>query len=123
MPRGRLQAVQTATRGASTSAAPSARTTASASEQPHPSHHSSSSFPAAIPPAPVSPLVAQLRQDFRWASISQFMFTFGHAVGVDSNEWDIESLEHDLDSLGDDQVVPAVIVKLLYALTYDRKIK
>lgn len=51
------------------------------------------------------------------------MFTFGHAVGVDSNEWDIESLEHDLDSLGDDQVVPAVIVKLLYALTYDRKIK
>ncbi|KAJ9127755.1 hypothetical protein QFC24_000038 [Naganishia onofrii] len=50
------------------------------------------------------------------------MFTFGHAVGVDSNEWDIESLEHDLDSLADDQVVPAVIVKLLYALTYDRKI-
>lgn len=51
------------------------------------------------------------------------MFTFGHAIGVDNNEWDIESLEHDLDSPAEDEVVPAVIVKLLYALTYDRKIK
>ncbi|KAJ9108690.1 hypothetical protein QFC21_000010 [Naganishia friedmannii] len=124
MTRGRLEAVQTAARGTSTSAAaPSARTASAASEQPHANHHSSSSsFPPAIPPAPVSPLIAQLRQDFRWASISQFMFTFGHAIGVDSHEWDIESLEHDLDSPEEDRVVPAVIVKLLYALTYDRKI-
>ncbi|KAJ9125086.1 hypothetical protein QFC22_000039 [Naganishia vaughanmartiniae] len=50
------------------------------------------------------------------------MFTFGHAIGVDQNEWDIESLEQDLDSPAEDEVVPALIVKLLYALTYDRKI-
>ncbi|KAJ9104759.1 hypothetical protein QFC19_003900 [Naganishia cerealis] len=117
MPRGRLQAVQTAARGASTSA-PSART-ASGSEQPHANHHS---FPPATPPALVSPLVAQLRRDYRWASISQFMFTFGHAIGVENDDWDIESLEQDLDSPAQDEVVPALIVKLLYLLTYDRKI-
>jgi hypothetical protein len=118
MPRGRLQAVQTASRASSAST--SKNGTASAARQSLPPHLS---YPPAIPPASASPLVAQLRRDFRWASISQFLCSFGYAVGVSDDEGDVEALEADLDSPGTDALVPKLVVKLLYALTSDKKIK
>ncbi len=47
-----------------------------------------SEYPPALPPAPPSEAVAQLRRDYRWAAISQFLFTFGEAFGL--VDWDIE---------------------------------
>lgn len=40
------------------------------------------------PAPPPSPLVQKLRQDWRWAGISQFIWTFADAFGL--VEWDIE---------------------------------
>lgn len=34
-----------------------------------------------VPPPPPSPLVQKLRQDYRWAAISEFCFTFSDAFG------------------------------------------
>jgi hypothetical protein len=118
MPRGRLQAVQTASRASSVST--SKNGTASAARQSLPPHLA---YPPAVPPAPVSPLVAQLRRDFRWASISQFLCSFGYAVGVSDDEGDVEALEADFDSPAADVLLPKLVVKLLYALTSDRKIR
>lgn len=68
------------------------------------------------PPSP-SPLIQKLRQDWRWAGISQFLWTFSDAFGL--VDWDIEALEADLD--GDEaSMIPELLVKLLYALTYNR---
>lgn len=41
-----------------------------------------------IPPTPPSPLVQRLRTDWRWAGISQFIWTFSDAFGL--LDWDIE---------------------------------
>lgn len=41
-----------------------------------------------LPPPPPSPLVQKLRQDYRWASISQFCWTFSDAFGL--VDWDID---------------------------------
>lgn len=72
----------------------------------------------APPPLP-SPIVQKLRQDWRWAGISQFLWTFSDAFGL--IDWDIEALESDFD--GDETVIiPDIIVKLLFALTYNRQI-
>lgn len=118
MPRGRSQAVQLASRASSASI--SKNGTASAARQSLPPHLS---YPPAVPPVPSSPLVAQLRRDFRWASISQFLCSFGYAIGVSDEEGDVEALEADLDSPGADALLPKLVVKLLYALTSDKKIK
>ena len=73
-----------------------------------------------LPPPPPSPIVQTLRKDWRWAGISQFLFTFSDAFGL--VDWDIEALEADFD--GDETaVIPDVIVKHLFALTYDRKVR
>ena len=73
-----------------------------------------------LPPPPPSPLILKLRQDWRWAAISQFLWTFSDAFGL--LDWDIEELENDLD--GDEtKLLPELIAKLLYALTYNRQIK
>lgn len=115
MPRGRTEALQqTRDTSVSTSITTKNRPT---SEQPRPA------YPPAVPPPPVSPVVAQLRKDYRWASISQFLFSFGHALGVSDEEGDVDALEGDLEQERDDELVPRLIVKLLYALTYDKKIK
>jgi hypothetical protein len=41
-----------------------------------------------LPPPPPSPLIQKLRQDYRWASISQFCWTFSDAFGL--VDWDID---------------------------------
>jgi hypothetical protein len=115
MPRARNKLLQ-ATRDTSVSTTATAKNRPT-SEQPRPA------YPPAVPPPPVSPLIAQLRKDYRWASISQFLFSFGHALGVSDEEGDVEALEADLDAPVDDVLVPRLMVKLLYALTYDKKIK
>jgi hypothetical protein len=50
-------------------------------------------LPPATPNPPLSPLIQSLRRDWRWASISQFLWTFGQAAGLSS--WDIEVREVD----------------------------
>lgn len=42
---------------------------------------------------------------------------------MSDEEGDVEALEGDLDAAGDDVLVQKLLVKLLYALTYDKKIK
>jgi hypothetical protein len=84
-------------------------------------------LPLAIQPLPPSEIVASLRRDYRWAAISQFLWTFGEGVGL--IDWDIEMLEREFDSeavrlgQGEDVLIVEVITKLLYALTYDRTVK
>ncbi|KAI9634429.1 uncharacterized protein MKK02DRAFT_7781, partial [Dioszegia hungarica] len=72
-----------------------------------------------LPPPPPSPLVQRLRTDWRWAGISQFIWTFSDAFGL--LDWDIETLEAhlDKDELG---MMPDLLAKMLYALTYNRQI-
>ncbi|ORX35450.1 hypothetical protein BD324DRAFT_652578 [Kockovaella imperatae] len=71
------------------------------------------------PPPPPSPIVQKLRTDWRWAAISQFLWTFSDAFGL--VDWDIENLERDFD--GDETaLIPDLLAKLLYALTYNRQI-
>lgn len=41
-----------------------------------------------VPPPPPSPVVQRLRQDWRWAGISQFINTFSDAFGL--SDWEIE---------------------------------
>ncbi|CAK9783526.1 hypothetical protein CC85DRAFT_194526 [Cutaneotrichosporon oleaginosum] len=74
---------------------------------------------APLPPPPPSPNVQRLRQDWRWAGISQFVWTFSDAFGL--VDWDIETLEHDFDGT-ETQVIPDLIAKMLYALTWNRQI-
>ncbi|EIW72895.1 hypothetical protein TREMEDRAFT_59057 [Tremella mesenterica DSM 1558] len=71
------------------------------------------------PPSPPSPIVHKLRQDWRWAGISQFLWTFSDAFGL--LDWDIEILEADFDG-SETVLIPDLIAKLLYALTYNRQI-
>ncbi|WWC88197.1 uncharacterized protein L201_003102 [Kwoniella dendrophila CBS 6074] len=72
-----------------------------------------------LPPLPPSPIIQLLRKDWRWASISQFIWTFSDAFGL--VDWDIEALEADFD--GDEKaLIPTLIAKLLFALTYNRQI-
>ncbi|RSH88163.1 uncharacterized protein EHS24_000691 [Apiotrichum porosum] len=71
------------------------------------------------PAPPPSPLVQKLRQDWRWAGISQFIWTFADAFGL--VEWDIETLERDLDGT-EDAIIPDLVAKMLYALTWNRQI-
>ncbi|WWD18222.1 hypothetical protein CI109_102672 [Kwoniella shandongensis] len=71
------------------------------------------------PPPPPSPIVQVLRKDWRWAAISQFMWTFSDAFGL--VDWDIEALEADFD--GEEKaLIPTLVAKLLFALTYNRQI-
>ncbi|WVO13042.1 hypothetical protein L204_100651 [Cryptococcus depauperatus] len=66
-----------------------------------------------------SPIVQALRRDWRWAAVSQFILTFSDAFGL--WDWDIQALERDFD--GDEtELIPTLIVKLLFALTYNRQI-
>ncbi|WVQ85710.1 hypothetical protein IAT38_007876 [Cryptococcus sp. DSM 104549] len=72
-----------------------------------------------LPPPPPSPIILALRKDWRWAAISQFVWTFSDAFGL--VDWDIETLEKDFD--GDEQaLIPTLVAKLLFALTYNRQI-
>ncbi|WVW80486.1 hypothetical protein I302_102469 [Kwoniella bestiolae CBS 10118] len=72
-----------------------------------------------LPPLPPSPIIQTLRKDWRWAAISQFIWTFSDAFGL--VDWDIEALEADFD--GDEKtLIPTLIAKLLFALTYNRQI-
>ena len=48
----------------------------------------SKTLPPATPNPPLSPLIQILRRDWRWASISQFLWTFGQAAGLST--WDID---------------------------------
>ncbi|WRT66001.1 uncharacterized protein IL334_002952 [Kwoniella shivajii] len=74
---------------------------------------------ALLPPVPPSPIIQTLRKDWRWAAISQFVWTFSDAFGL--VDWDIENLEADFD--GDEKaLIPTLIAKLLFALTYNRQI-
>ncbi|KAH8090830.1 hypothetical protein HD553DRAFT_17843 [Filobasidium floriforme] len=77
-------------------------------------------LPPATPNPPLSPLIQSLRRDWRWASISQFLWTFGQAAGLSS--WDIDLFEADLDSPEPDVLVPETVVKFLYTLTYDKTV-
>lgn len=43
---------------------------------------------ALVAPPPPSPLIITLRKDWRWAAISQFIWTFSDAFGL--IDWDIE---------------------------------
>lgn len=45
-------------------------------------------LPPALPNVAISPSIELLRRDWRWASISQFLFTFGQAAGLST--WDID---------------------------------
>ncbi|KAK8865602.1 hypothetical protein IAR55_000746 [Kwoniella newhampshirensis] len=74
---------------------------------------------ALSPPSPPSPIIQTLRKDWRWAAISQFMWTFSDAFGL--VDWDIEALEADFDG-EETALIPTLVAKLLFALTYNRQI-
>lgn len=110
-----------------------------------------SAVTAPVPPPPPSPIIQRLRQDWRWAGVSQFIHTFSDAFGL--SDWGIEvscplcrsamplnsaylfsflsnamwssplqALEKDFDGT-EQAMVPDLIAKLLYALTWNRQIK
>ncbi|KAF9533716.1 hypothetical protein CPB83DRAFT_405954 [Crepidotus variabilis] len=63
--------------------------------------------------------LAALRKQWRWAAFSQFFFTFSHLFAM--TDVTIADVERDL-TCNTRQVIPRVMQRLLYTLSYDRKV-
>ncbi|KAF5392324.1 hypothetical protein D9757_001368 [Collybiopsis confluens] len=93
-----------------------------------PSARNAASAAPSIPSEPLSALalpqslhenLAILRKHWKWAAFSQFFFTFAPMLAMD--DVTIKDVEDDL-YLGSSLVLPRIMVKLLYTLSYDRKV-
>ncbi|KAJ3734153.1 hypothetical protein DFJ43DRAFT_1130808 [Lentinula guzmanii] len=60
-----------------------------------------------------------LRKQWKWAAFSQFFFTFSPLFAMD--DVSLKDVEDDL-YLGSSLVLPRIMVRLLYTLSYDRKV-
>ncbi|KDN50560.1 hypothetical protein RSAG8_01058, partial [Rhizoctonia solani AG-8 WAC10335] len=81
----------------------------------------SESNPAQWPDANafLPPTLASLRRDWRWAAVSQFLYTFQDPLRIDPY---VEAeLEEDL-AYGTDVALPKIVHRLLFTLAQDRKI-
>ncbi|KAK0480265.1 hypothetical protein IW261DRAFT_1477011 [Armillaria novae-zelandiae] len=93
---------------------PSTRTTTTHVEQPT---HQPSAAPSTAPALP-SELVV-LRTNWKWAALSQFFFTFSQLMAMD--DLSLNDIEEDLVQ-GNNIYLPRVMQRLLYTLSYDRKV-
>ncbi|KAF7978847.1 hypothetical protein HWV62_44657 [Athelia sp. TMB] len=90
-----------------------ARGLISASATPH------AQSPALLSSEPVSPELLLLRQQWKWAAFSQFFFTFAPLFNM--SDVTIADIEDDLTrSTG--VTLPRIMQRLLYTLSYDRKV-
>ncbi|KIK62360.1 hypothetical protein GYMLUDRAFT_495420 [Collybiopsis luxurians FD-317 M1] len=82
---------------------------------------SSQSEPSSIfaPPQSLPENLVVLRKQWKWAAFSQFFFTFSPMLSMD--DITLKDVEDDL-YLGSSLVISRVMVKLLYTLSYDRKV-
>ncbi|KAF9067222.1 hypothetical protein BDP27DRAFT_1329180 [Rhodocollybia butyracea] len=74
---------------------------------------------ALIPPQSLPENLVILRKQWKWAAFSQFFFTFSPLFNMD--DVTLKDVEDDL-YLGSSLVIPRIIVRLLYTLSYDRKV-
>ncbi|KAF9020933.1 hypothetical protein BDZ89DRAFT_1071853 [Hymenopellis radicata] len=80
-----------------------------------------------LPPAPPAPPVAPssspelaiLRTHWKWAAFSQFFYTFAPMLAMD--DVSLNDIEEDL-ACGNTVYLPRIIQRLLYTLSYDRKV-
>ncbi|KAK0193587.1 hypothetical protein F5146DRAFT_925694 [Armillaria mellea] len=93
---------------------PSTRTTTTHVEQPT---HQPSAAPSTALALP-SELVV-LRTNWKWAALSQFFFTFSQLMAMD--DLSLNDIEEDLVQ-GNNIYLPRVMQRLLYTLSYDRKV-
>ncbi|KAG9092254.1 hypothetical protein FS749_015889 [Ceratobasidium sp. UAMH 11750] len=85
--------------------------------QPQPTETSIPQYPD--PNAYLPPTLASLRRDWRWAAVSQFLYTFQGPLRIDPY---IEvELEDDL-AYGTDVALSRIVHRLLFTLAQDRKI-
>ncbi|KAK7454556.1 hypothetical protein VKT23_011309 [Stygiomarasmius scandens] len=80
-------------------------------------HLASSSAPNDPPSLPQDLLI--LRTQWKWAAFSQFFFTFSQLLAMD--DVTLNNVEDDLVH-GLNLYLPRIIIRLLFTLTYDRKI-
>ncbi|EJU04698.1 hypothetical protein DACRYDRAFT_114052 [Dacryopinax primogenitus] len=81
-------------------------------------HHTPA--PLLFDPVPLpSQAVLQLRKDWKFAGVCQFIFTFEEALQL--GEFETEDFEDDL-TLGTHKIINKMMHKLLTILTYDRRI-
>ncbi|TDL14421.1 hypothetical protein BD410DRAFT_797206 [Rickenella mellea] len=71
------------------------------------------------PIAADTPQLAELRKQWKWAAVSQFLYTFAPLVNLESLS--LTQVEIDL-TFGTMDVLPRLMQRLLYTLTQDRKI-
>ncbi|KAJ3809360.1 hypothetical protein F5876DRAFT_44013 [Lentinula aff. lateritia] len=74
---------------------------------------------AAFPPQSLPENLVVLRKQWKWAAFSQFFFTFSPLFAMD--DVSLKDVEDDL-YMGSSLVLPRVMVRLLYTLSYDRKV-
>ncbi|TFK40094.1 hypothetical protein BDQ12DRAFT_680331 [Crucibulum laeve] len=90
----------------------------------------SSARTASIQSAPVQPTppshthalpdnLTLLRRQWKWAAFSQFFITFAHLLAM--HDVTVADIEHDL-AFGTSVVIPRIMQRLLYTLSYDRRI-
>ncbi|SJK99960.1 uncharacterized protein ARMOST_03271 [Armillaria ostoyae] len=92
----------------------STRTTTNRVEQPT---HQPSAAPSTAPALPSELTV--LRTNWKWAALSQFFFTFSQLMAMD--DLSLNDIEEDLVQ-GNNIYLPRVMQRLLYTLSYDRKV-
>lgn len=63
--------------------------------------------------------ITVLRTQWKWAAFGQFFYTFNDVLAV--NNFSLEDIENDL-TYGTTVVLPQVMQRLLYILSYDRKV-
>ncbi|KAL5526019.1 hypothetical protein ACEPAG_7357 [Sanghuangporus baumii] len=89
---------------------------ASASSSPAPPRRS---FPVANPASTASPQLRELRRQWKWAAVSQFLYTFAQLVALD----DVHLVDVEEDLVNSTMIViPRLMQRLLITLTQDRKI-
>ncbi|OCB85271.1 hypothetical protein A7U60_g7576 [Sanghuangporus baumii] len=92
------------------------RQAASASSSPAPPRRS---FLVAQPASTASPQLRELRRQWKWAAVSQFLYTFAQLVALD----DVHLVDVEEDLVNSTMIViPRLMQRLLITLTQDRKI-
>ncbi|KAJ3917883.1 hypothetical protein F5877DRAFT_43804 [Lentinula edodes] len=79
----------------------------------------SSTRSATVPPRSPPENLVVLRKQWKWAAFSQFFFTFSPLFAMD--DVSLKDVEDDL-YMGSSLVLPRIMVRLLYTLSYDRKV-
>ncbi|KAJ3905397.1 hypothetical protein F5879DRAFT_744584 [Lentinula edodes] len=79
----------------------------------------SSTRSATVPPRSLPENLVVLRKQWKWAAFSQFFFTFSPLFAMD--DVSLKDVEDDL-YMGSSLVLPRIMVRLLYTLSYDRKV-